>query len=534
MARRSRLIIYFIACIYACILCKLFVVANNNPAQTAAAAQSKWSITVSTTRGTIYDCHMMPFVNASTEYKAVCSPSIDILPLLKQNTTESDFLSITKSIKNGMPIVAPLIRGIAPGDDLMCFATKSRYGDRLLAPHLIGYCQEGIGVAGVEMACDSVLNRYTGSTTVTYEIGGDKQHLSGIKPIVTDTTKRSVGGVGLTLDHTIQAIVEDTADDMLSKGAVVVLDPHTGDIIAAVSYPTYQPSAIAQSLQEDNGALLNRVLSSYDCGSVFKIITAAAALENGVPSGRVYECQGAIDVGGTVFHCHNRDGHGAIDMMTAFSYSCNTYFIQLAQEIGADSLYSLANSFGFDRRITLTEGLCTAAPLMPDRDVLEQPAALANLSFGQGYLMTSPLHIAQITATVANDGVMPPVRLLKSYVDEDGVVTQIECEPSYTVISKNTAIILQNMMREVVTNGTGRGAEPQLVTAAGKTGTAETGQLSDNVAVVQSWFAGYFPAEDPQYVVVVLAEDSNTTNEQAASIFCEISDNLYENSLSGE
>ena len=467
-------------------------------------------------------------------FKAVGFPDIDLLTTLTQHTADTHFQMIKNAMINGLPVAGPLIHAIPNQEDLLCFATKKRYSDRLLAPHIVGYCQDGIGVSGIELSCESTLSHYSGSTTVTYEIGGGKQHLYGVKPQITDTSQRSVGGVALTLDSSIQGVVEDTAADILTKGAVVVLDPYSGDIVACASFPSYQPHTLSVSLQENNGALMNRALSLYDCGSVFKVITAAAALENGISHNREYVCDGSIDVGGTVFHCHNRTGHGALDMTQAFAYSCNTYFIQLAQDIGADALYTLANAFGFNRKITLAEGLASANPLLPTRDDLERPAALANLSFGQGYLMTTPIHIAQIIATIVNDGAMPSVNVLQWYVDENGSITAIDEQPSYTIVTESTANTLRHMMRAVVESGTGKSAMPSLCTAAGKTGTAETGQISSNGAVVQSWFAGYFPAEHPQYVVVVLAEDANATNEQAASIFCEISNNLYKASKGRE
>ncbi len=534
MVRRSRLIFCFLLLIFCGILINLFIITQNNPALTVTHTQSKWTVTVATTRGTIYDRNLLPLVNAESEYKAVCTPNAELLPLLKQNTTEATFASTLEAMRNGMPITVPLTRAVPDRDSLRCFITKRRYSNHLLAPHIIGYCQDGVGVTGIELACNKLLNDYSGITTVTYETGADNRYLSGIQPIISDTTQRSVGGVVLTLDRQIQAIVEDAVSSSLPKGTVVVLEPHSGDILACASVPSYLPNSVSENLQTNDGAFVNRALSLYDCGSVFKIITTAAALENGIPTERKYECTGSIEVGGTVFHCHNRSGHGWLDMAQAFSYSCNTYYIQLAQEIGADALYSSANTFGFDRKITLLDGMPTADPLLPSRGELERPAALANLSFGQGYLMTTPLHIAQIIAAVINGGAMPAPRLLHATIDEHGVVSAIENKPSYTIISDDTASKLRYMLQSVVENGTGQNAKPANCTAAGKTGTAETGQLSNNTAVVQSWFAGYFPAEDPQYIVVVLSEDVNNTNVQASSVFREISNNLYELSEKGE
>ncbi len=531
MVRRSRLIVCFIALIYVGILINLYLITQNNPAMAVTQSQSKWTVSVSVTRGTIYDRNLHPLVNSETEYRAVCIPNPELLSTLKNNTDEDNFDIALKLMREGVPVMVSLTRAVPNMDDLHCFLVKRRYGDRVLSPHIVGYCQGGSGVTGIERACDELLNSYAGDITIAYETSADYRYLSGIAPFVSDTSRRSAGGVVLTLDSNVQMIVEDTASSALTKGAVVVLDPYSGDVLACASFPSYQPTTVSASIQEDDGALLNRAMSLYDCGSVFKIITTAAALENGIPIEKQYECKGSICVDGTDFHCHNRSGHGVLDMTQAFSNSCNTYFIQLAQEIGADALYSMANAFGFDRRITLLNGLSTADPLLPSRSDLEQSAALANLSFGQGYLMTTPLHIAQIMATVVNDGKMPSMRLLDATIDEHGIVTAAEKMPSYTIITETTANKLRYMLQQVVESGTGKNAKPPACTAAGKTGTAETGQLSNGTSVVQSWFAGYYPAEDPQYIIVVLSEDVNTTNLQAANLFCEISNNLYEFSV---
>lgn len=191
-------------------------------------------------------------------------------------------------------------------------------------------------------------------------------------------------------------------------------------------------------------------------------------------------------------------------------------------------MYTMANNFGFDQAITLVGSLGAAKAIMPDLATLKgSPAAVANLSFGQGYLMASPLHVARMVATVVNDGVMPPVHLIAGYADENGEFTEAQQGRGQRILSVSTAATLRSMMRAVVQDGTGKAAAPELCTAAGKTGTAETGQTGSEKPVVQSWFAGYFPAENPRYVITVLAEDAQNTGGQSAKCFCEISNKLY-------
>lgn len=534
MVRRGRLVLFLLSLIFILILINLFRVMYYNPAQSVVSSQSQWTLTVSESRGTIYDRHLVPLVNSEPQYRAACVPSIETLPFLNGILTEKDRHHVMNSIKQGVPFVVPLLKDDSSRSDILTFLINKRYAIDQLAVHLIGYCQNGKGASGVELAYDKLLKDYSGSLTVTFGTNGHGQQLSGVNPFINDSSARSAGGVSLTLDTRVQSALEDTTAGLLSKGAVVVLSPNNGDVLACVSYPSFHPEAVSEAIEANDGALINRAISLYDCGSVFKIVTAAAALESGVSADTTYTCNGSVDIGGTVFHCHNRNGHGVLSMTQAFSVSCNTYFIQLAQDIGADTIYTMANTMGFGKRISLAKGITTPVPLLPDRKTLQQPAALANLSFGQGYLMTTPLHVAQIVATVANKGVMPPIRLIKSFIDENMNEEELSYESSYTVLSAETAKRLQQMLYGVVEEGTGRAAKPRNTTAAGKTGTAETGQFNGSTPVVQSWFAGYFPVDHPQYVVVVLAEDSATTGENAASIFCEISNKLFDLGIAGD
>ena len=163
--------------------------------------------------------------------------------------------------------------------------------------------------------------------------------------------------------------------------------------------------------------------------------------------------------------------------------------------------------------------------MLPTINKLAAPAALANFSFGQGELLASPLQVTRMTAAIANGGVLPYARVIKGYADEKGEILPIEGREGERVLSSETALTIQKMMKKVVTDGTGKQAAA-LCTAAGKTGTAETGQTNNGSPVVQSWFTGYFPAENPRYVMTVLAEDAQNTNGKAAPLFCEISNKL--------
>lgn len=526
MHRKARCIFALIAALMTGIIMRLFYIIREQPAQ-VASSQNSWTVTVAQTRGTIYDTNLYPLVNEKKAYFAALTPKESLLAQVMPATTDAQFSALRDQLSSGIPAAVRLTKPIGFADGMRLFWTPVRYTDRLLAPHTIGYLDAGgtNGVTGIEFAYNDLLNEYKGTATASFSIDGRGNFLAGVQPAATDTTDRSVGGVVLSLDKQMQELAEDIGCQHLSKGAIVIMRPSDGHILAMASFPSFQPTTVADSIEKNDGALLNRALSQYDCGSVFKIITTAAALELGLSDNQVYECSGYLDVEGTRFHCHNRLGHGKLDMHQAFAQSCNLYYIKLALEIGAEKVHSMACEFGLNESMTLADTITASAALLPNVHTLSSSsAALANFSFGQGYLMVSPLHFARITATIANNGNMSDPRLVKGTVNENFRFYAAEQGSSREVISTKTAELLQEMMIETVAYGTGTAAAPNECTAAGKTGTAETGQVVDGESVTQSWFVGYFPAEEPQYAVCVLAENAASTNTKSTVIFRELAD----------
>jgi penicillin-binding protein 2 len=282
---------------------------------------------------------------------------------------------------------------------------------------------------------------------------------------------------------------------------------------------------VAAVLDSNDAPLLNRALANYNLGSVFKVVVAAAALEAGYTTGTAFACDGALSVGGTVFHCHNRLGHGVLDMQGAMAQSCNCYFIQLAQAVGGQALYDMAVSLGFDSSLILADNIRTARAVQPAATELTG-AALANFSIGQGALLATPVHIAQLMSAVVGGGRYVRPSVVRGTVNAAGQVTELQQDAPTTAFSKETAVMIVSMLRKVVSEGTGGAALPEKGGAGGKTGTAETGWVVDGYTVSQSWFAGFYPAYAPQYVVVVLSEDAGQTGVKAAGVFREICDAL--------
>lgn len=509
----------------------LYSLVGDNAVKPVAFGENSVKLTVNRTRGTIYDAQMQPLVNEEKTYYAAILPDETLLMRLNTVLDKENLSALSTQILARKPAVLCLDEPIAFVEGVRLFLSPKRYGARLLAAHLIGYTDTGTGegITGIEAACNEILEKYAGALSVSYPISGTGTNLKGAEPEIQDTIDHSAGGVVLTIQKDIQKIVEDTAPNYLTKGAVVVMEPSSGEVLAMASFPAYHPDNVAQSIEENNGALINRALALYDCGSVFKTVTVAAALENGIPMACCYDCAGGMTVQKTMFHCHKRLGHQTLDMTNAFAQSCNLYFIQLAKEMGAEKLYNTAVKFGFSQSISLIDGLGTPQGVLPSENELTTDAALANFSFGQGHLLASPLQVTRMTAAIANGGVLPAACVVKGYVDENGTFTPAvrDSGEGERVLSQENAAAIQKMMEKVVTDGTGKQAAG-LYAAAGKTGTAETGQINEGNPVVQSWFTGYFPAENPRYVVTVLAEDAQNTNGKATPLFCEISNKVME------
>ena len=497
----------------------------------AADQQGSVTVKVANSRGTIYDARLRPLTNAGEEYRLSVTPSPEAIAALSGMLDEEQLAAVSERLQSGKPAVVTLPEIPANLEGSLLFKVPVRYGGRLLAPHLLGYMDgDGLhGLTGVELAFDEYLNSCGGQASVTYSVDAMGKPLQGIAPQVVNTLADAKAGVVLTIDQDIQKIAEEAAKRYMTKGAVVVMEPATGRIAAMVSLPDFQPGTVADSLDAADSPLLNRALCNYNLGSVFKITSAAAALEKGIPISTAFPCNGSVTIGNVTFHCHNRLGHGTLNMQDGFAQSCNPYFIQLMQQAGGSALLGMASNLGFDRSLILVDGLKTARATLPTAEELLSPAAVGNLAFGQGSLLGTPVHVAQMVAAVVHGGKIIRPTILKGYCDKEGRLSEETIEPEQTVFSKQTAQTLKDLMIYAVKEGTGASAQPTVSAGAagGKTGTAETGWKSENKAVVQSWFGGFYPAENPKYVIAVIAEDSDNTKGKSSPVFKKICEDIY-------
>ncbi|MGI6030934.1 MAG: peptidoglycan D,D-transpeptidase FtsI family protein [Eubacteriales bacterium] len=392
------------------------------------------------------------------------------------------------------------------------------------AEHLLGYLdrQGGSGLSGLEARFDSRLST-DGSISIEYRSDA-AGHTMGAQAVQWQMEEPSrVENLSLTLDSQCQQIVTEAVRSGMQRGCALLLDARTGDILAMESMPAFDPLRVEQVLDSEEGELVNRALQPYAPGSVFKLVVTCAALENGMAGEwTTFDCSGSVDVGGVEIGCSHKEGHGTLTLTQALAHSCNPYFIQLAQRLGADTIVETAEKLGFGQSISLGEALQTPAGQLPEEDTLSLPAGLANFSIGQGDLLATPLQVASFIQAIANGGTQNSPQLLRGWMDEEGNLTESLYHPqAERVFSQETAQRLTALMREVMTDGTGQRGEVAGLEICGKSSSAQAGE-----GRVDGWFAGFWPMEQPRYVLVVVCEEGGSGSGQALAVFREIAQSL--------
>jgi len=488
----------------------------------AAFQRSVVEITAGAGQGTIYDRNMQPLVNTEKSWYAAAVPSaVDKEKIIEYATDKSEF---TEKYSAGEPFVFECSEDTPESEGITVFEMPVRYTGNQLAQHTIGYISDGTGVSGLEYAYDSILRDDYGENKVTYYADGFGRVLIGDgKTVQRSSVYKS--GIVTTLDSRIQKICEKYGSS-IDKGAIVCADVETGDILAMASFPGYSYDDLDKALNDERSPLINRVLYSYSVGSIFKLVTACEGISEG-SGGYIYNCTGNTEIDGQHFNCHKYDGHGIQDMTQAMTESCNTYFISLSRSFDIVNFRSLAASLGFGKENFLCSGMTGSAGVLPTTDELAVPAELANFSFGQGRLTATPLQVTQLACTIANNGEMPVLRLIKGItVDGLNVENEKPCQMS-RVIDEKTARELKLMMISAVINNESSNARTENTTAGAKTSTAQTGRFDeDGNEYCHGWITGFFPAYKPKYVLTVLVEDGGYGNDAAAPIFKEIADEI--------
>jgi peptidoglycan glycosyltransferase len=341
---------------------------------------------------------------------------------------------------------------------------------------------------------------------------------------VTDllTARETPGGtLVLTLDRATQEAAEQALGDR--KGAVAALDPRTGAVLAMTTFPRYDPNELSSHnpeairrnwdrlVNDEDGPLLNRAAGAlYPPGSTFKVVTAAAALENGVSMNQELPSPPVYDVPQTSADIRNFGGatcgDGSLTLTEALEISCNTTFAALGVELGSEKLAAEAEKFGFNEPSPYQLPAATSV-IPPEQDV----PATAQSAIGQRDVRVSPLQMATVAATIANGGQrMGPFVARQVVSDRGSVVKRFEGEDFGQVIPERVAGDLRDMMLQVVESGTGTAAQIGGLEVAGKTGTAQHARGKDPHA----WFIGFTGSGDRQIAVAVVVEEGGDVGSE--------------------
>ena len=440
------------------------------------------------------------------------------------------------------PTLAKFVEHEGEFEGFSCQESEERvYPQGRFAAHLLGYVgRDAVGAvagdekinfvspemrgrAGIEMYYDGFLRGVPGERKLLVDARG-----FAIRSWTVAEAKRGPD-LRLALDLNVQRAAERALSGQ--KGACVVLDPRTGDVLAFASAPTYNPNDFVPFLGSDlydrlssdpAKPLLNRASGgSYAPGSTFKPVIALAALAAGIPADGLYDCVGEFTLGEMRLRCVSVWGHGSIDMRRALMKSCNPYFCNLGMDIGTNAIFRAADAFGLGSRTGIDFSV-DAAGAVPDaewkmRRYSERwyPGDLAQMSIGQGMLLVTPLQMAMVAGAIGTGRIVTP------HIKAD---LPIRTRP-LPFSKEHLAVVREGMYFVVNGNGSERGtgmraAEGVPVEVCGKTGTAEIGRGASRRK--NAWFIAYAPARAPSVALAIVVENGEGGGTTAAPLAASI------------
>lgn len=335
--------------------------------------------------------------------------------------------------------------------------------------------------------------------------------------------------VTTTLDYDVQLCAFDALGGY--DGAVVVMEPKTGKILAMVSKPDFDPNTIASDWDEivgeegESSALLNRATQGlYPPGSTFKIFTTLAYIrQNPDYEDYSYQCTGKFTHENKTIHCHGNKRHGTQTLKEAFANSCNSAYASLGLELDVAEFGEMCDGLLFHTGLPTTFASSKSSFVLSEEDLA---SAVMETSIGQGKTLVTPLHMALITSAIANDGVLMTPYVIDHTTDNEGnPVERYEPKEYQTLFTVEEAVVLKEYMQAVVDEGTASKLSNDVYDVYGKTGSAEFSSNSDSS---HSWFVGYAHREGREDIAVaVIVEDSGVGSEYAVPIAREIFDEYY-------
>lgn len=423
------------------------------------------------------------------------------------------------------------------------------------AAHLLGYVSEvsstqratpefenlplgiQVGQYGAELAYDAALRGQPGEKGVEVDaLGHERRVVSQVSPLQGDE-------LHLTIDADVQLAAEEALQG--KAGVVVALDPTTGEVIAMVSHPDFDPNMLSGALTSsrwaellgDPGRPLNNraIQGQYPPGSTFKIVVAAAALERRVVTPQTQTaCKGGKFFGNRVFRDWKAGGHGIVDLHRALVESCDVYFYEVGDQLGVDAIAEFSRAFGLGDPTGIAlasekKGLIPSTEWkLAARREPWYPGETLSVSIGQGYVSATPLQLAMMIGTVATGGERHVPRYVREIRHRDGTVVVPDTAPAeHATVSRRTFAVLREALKGVVVepHGTGSAARSTVTHIAGKTGTAQVvamtpGSRKARVAHLDdhAWFVAFAPLDTPRIAVTVLVEHGGHGGSAAAPI----------------
>ncbi|MFZ3102928.1 MAG: penicillin-binding transpeptidase domain-containing protein [Desulfitobacteriaceae bacterium] len=421
--------------------------------------------------------------------------------MLQENPTNRRLIRLEERVLRG---------GIFDRNGEVLAQTTNNSGKRLrvypkgeLVEPLIGYATLQHGSAGLEGSLADWLMGLKNSTPMQ-EI---QQSLE---------LPRQGDDIVLTLDGALQQVAYQGLKG--KTGAAVVLNPKTGEVLALVSQPSFDPNGLDRNWQEiasrPKSPLVNHALALFAPGSIMKVVTSLALLRSGLNTTDLYECTGSTKINGQIIP--DDQVHGWVNYNTALAESCNTYFATFAMRAGDLSFLAATKAFGFGQTIPFELPIPRSSIINKELDPRRLDVNLLTASaFGQGQVLTSPLHMALIAAGIANHGVIMAPHIVQRVLDSNQrLVYQAQPKPWLTALSAEEAGKITSAMVTAVNSGTAVQGALLGVQVAAKTGSAEPG---GNLRT-HAWYIAFAPAEDPQIAVAILVENGGIGGEIAAPI----------------
>ena len=401
--------------------------------------------------------------------------------------------------------------------------TKRYYPNSELASHFIGFCgSDNQGLDGIEAKYENILKGSQGKIIRVTDAKGGEIGREGEDYISAIDGKDIICSIDMTIQSIAEKYLKQACIDNVCTdgGNVVAMNPKTGDILAMVTYPSYnlnEPYEITNEEIKANWENLNEkekstnlqamwrnkaIADTYEPGSTFKTITSSAALQEGITTTDKegeFCCTGGIEIAGVRMKCWRYyRPHGSESLRQALMNSCNPVFIGLGQKIGVKKYYEYLNKFGFLAKTGIDLPGEAKGIFLKEEKV--GPVELGTISFGQRFEVT-PLQMVTAVSTIANKGIRMKPRVVKKTIDSTtGEIQELETQEVERVIDEKTANDVLSMMESVVAEGTGKNASVKGFRVGGKTGTSEDG-VNTNKYVTS--FIGVAPISDPQVVILV-------------------------------